>query len=142
MIALTRAVSMYLENAMCSAYPKESLSYVVQNACIITFTLAIPIVLARCVARWKLTGRLWADDYMSIAATVNNIPIGQIFPKLMLTGSLNCPCSNPDCLRSAGLWATYLELRLEQCTQASKGMLFDSTAALSPVKTGTDIKES
>ncbi|KAK9799924.1 putative Extracellular membrane protein CFEM domain-containing protein [Seiridium cardinale] len=63
-------VSMYLENAMCNAYPKESLVYVINTACIVTFALAIPVVVARCAARWKLTKRLWSDDYMSIIATV------------------------------------------------------------------------
>ncbi|KAK6212456.1 hypothetical protein LQW54_005230 [Pestalotiopsis sp. IQ-011] len=42
---------------------------VIITACIITFALAIPVVAARCFARWKLSSKLWSDDYMSIAAT-------------------------------------------------------------------------
>ncbi|KAI4602559.1 hypothetical protein KJ359_009807 [Pestalotiopsis sp. 9143b] len=64
-------VSMYIENAMCAAYPKQSQVNVIITACIITFALAIPVVAARCFARWKLSSRLWSDDYMSIAATLD-----------------------------------------------------------------------
>ncbi|KAI1853950.1 hypothetical protein JX266_001091 [Neoarthrinium moseri] len=71
-------VAMYVQNSMCTAYPKESLAYVVRTACIVTFVLAIPIVIARCTARWRLTGRLWPDDYMSIVATVFLITLAAI----------------------------------------------------------------
>ncbi|ETS83104.1 hypothetical protein PFICI_04980 [Pestalotiopsis fici W106-1] len=70
--------SLYIENAMCAAYPKQSLVYVINTAAIVTFALAIPVVAARCAARWRLTKGLWSDDYMSIAATVFLIVLGVI----------------------------------------------------------------
>jgi hypothetical protein len=63
--------SLYLENAICEVYPIQSRVYVINTAVIVTFALAIPVVAARCAARWKLAKGLWSDDYMSIAATVS-----------------------------------------------------------------------
>lgn len=40
---LMMLVAMYLENAMCEAYPKQSLVYVINTAAIATFVMAIPV---------------------------------------------------------------------------------------------------
>ncbi|KAF7537577.1 hypothetical protein G7054_g3594 [Neopestalotiopsis clavispora] len=52
--------------------------YVINTAVIVTFALAIPVVAARCAARWKLAKGLWSDDYMSIAATAFMIALAVI----------------------------------------------------------------
>lgn len=63
-------VGLYVESAMCAGYPKESRKPEIYAICIVTLCLAIPIVIGRCIARYRLTSRLWPDDYMSVVATV------------------------------------------------------------------------
>lgn len=37
---------------------------------VVTIVISLPVLIARLAARYKLTSRLWMDDYMAIAATV------------------------------------------------------------------------
>ncbi|KAH8674248.1 hypothetical protein BX600DRAFT_509433 [Xylariales sp. PMI_506] len=60
------AVTFDVENQICEGYPVESRANVGIVTAIVTISIGVPIVLARCVTRFKLTGRLWSDDYMSI----------------------------------------------------------------------------
>ncbi|KAH8655846.1 hypothetical protein BX600DRAFT_553013 [Xylariales sp. PMI_506] len=63
-----QGIALYVEDALCSAYPKQSRQNLAIHAAIIAIVLSTPIVMARCAARLKLNNRLWLDDYMSIAA--------------------------------------------------------------------------
>ncbi|KAH8651418.1 hypothetical protein BX600DRAFT_516987 [Xylariales sp. PMI_506] len=61
---------LYMQQAVCEAYPKESQTREIVTGCIVVIVLSIPIVFARCFSRWKYTGKLWSDDYMSIATLI------------------------------------------------------------------------
>ncbi|KAF6833674.1 hypothetical protein CPLU01_05395 [Colletotrichum plurivorum] len=59
-----------LESGLCAAYPKESRSQEVKNIAIIFSVITFPIVALRCISRWKITNRLWWDDWTAVFATI------------------------------------------------------------------------
>ncbi|KAH8647368.1 hypothetical protein BX600DRAFT_153121 [Xylariales sp. PMI_506] len=59
-------VTFFLESQLCAGYPVESRSNQIILTAIISMSLAVVVIAGRCGARWKLTGRLWSDDYIAI----------------------------------------------------------------------------
>ncbi|KAK6205929.1 hypothetical protein LQW54_008121 [Pestalotiopsis sp. IQ-011] len=57
-------------NSLCAAYPKESRSRDVQTASVVTLALVIPVVLARCAARWQVMKKLCLDDWTALLGMV------------------------------------------------------------------------
>jgi hypothetical protein len=65
-------VAVETENALCVAYPKESRAREVKLAAIMTLALSVPVVLARCAARFQTNKRLWMDDWMALMGMVSS----------------------------------------------------------------------
>ncbi|KLU85909.1 hypothetical protein MAPG_04928 [Magnaporthiopsis poae ATCC 64411] len=55
---------------LCHDRYKESRGYLIRIVAIIALTLTIPVVTLRILSRLYCSGRLWCDDYTSIAATM------------------------------------------------------------------------
>ncbi|KAG7054311.1 integral membrane protein [Colletotrichum scovillei] len=59
-----------LETSLCDAYPKESRSNEVKTIAIALSVITFPVVALRCISRWKITNKLWWDDWTAIFATM------------------------------------------------------------------------
>ncbi|KAL8372466.1 hypothetical protein RB595_002003 [Gaeumannomyces hyphopodioides] len=56
---------------LCVGRPKESRAHLLRIMAIVALVLTIPVVTLRILSRLYSSGRLWWDDYMSLAATVS-----------------------------------------------------------------------
>ncbi|KAH6971483.1 hypothetical protein BKA56DRAFT_557341 [Ilyonectria sp. MPI-CAGE-AT-0026] len=59
-----------LTNKLCTGYPIESRSDRLVITSIACAAITFPIVVLRCIARLKVTSRLWWDDWTALIATV------------------------------------------------------------------------
>ncbi|KAK1702386.1 hypothetical protein BDP67DRAFT_496971 [Colletotrichum lupini] len=67
---LTQIPNCALETSLCDAYPKESRSNEVKTIAIALSVITFPVVALRCISRWKITNKLWWDDWTAIFATL------------------------------------------------------------------------
>ncbi|KAK9424075.1 hypothetical protein SUNI508_13794 [Seiridium unicorne] len=67
-----------VENQICKTYPTESRASVALVTAIVTISISIPVVAARCATRLKLTKKLWPDDYMSLLSLAALLTIASI----------------------------------------------------------------
>lgn len=58
------------QSDLCAGYPRQSRVGEVQTVSILAIVLTIPVVLARCVARFQISGQIWSDDWTAIMALV------------------------------------------------------------------------
>ncbi|KAH6997440.1 hypothetical protein EDB80DRAFT_585674 [Ilyonectria destructans] len=63
-----------LTNELCAGYPIESRRDQLVITSIACAAITFPIVFLRCVARLKVTSRLWWDDWTALIATVHSTP--------------------------------------------------------------------
>lgn len=81
---------------LCHDRYKESRGYLLRIVAIVALTLTIPVVALRILSRLYCSGRLYWDDYTSIAATVRpTAPAGQVRVLTVCGGCrwFSSPCS-------------------------------------------------
>jgi len=74
-ITLELAESSKVRAQLCASYPKESQVLQIKITSSVAIGLTIPIVVARLVARFTISGRLFGDDLVIVLASVSNIPL-------------------------------------------------------------------
>ncbi|KAH8198157.1 hypothetical protein TruAng_007690 [Truncatella angustata] len=77
-----------IENQICAGYPIESRSHVALITAVVAVAISVPVVIARCATRIKLTKKLWPDDYMSLLSLAAFLTIAfiQIFTTTIGSG--------------------------------------------------------